>query len=399
MSRTHIFFLVTGFAIEESAGGPERLVVELARHLDKTLFDVTICGLWRYGGPMEERRVQHLAQQGIQTLRLAPRPGPASSRVASYQGLLASLPGLRAILRERTVDVLHSHGEGPDLAAVLARRASDARVVMRTAHNEREWWRWPIMRNLLIDWIFPLCFDAEVCVSQAVVDKLGRHLSRRLLGKKPLYIPNAVNLERFTRIAIDPRQKRLELGLRPNQPVVGIIGRLARQKGHVYFLQAAHHLLGEIPNAQFLVIGTGSLLAGLEQLAGKPGLAGHIRFLGPRDDVEELLPALDVLVSSSLWEGLSTVVMEGMAAGVPVVATDVSGSRELITDGVTGLLVPPADAMALARAIQALLADPAQARHLAEAARRRAAGFSIRGVAERHQELYLSLLARAGSDC
>jgi len=93
------------------------------------------------------------------------------------------------------------------------------------------------------------------------------------------------------------------------------------------------------------------------------------------------------------------VVMEGMAAGVPVVATDVSGSRELITDGVTGLLVPPADAMALARAIQALLADPAQARHLAEAARRRAAGFSIRGVAERHQELYLSLLARAGSDC
>jgi glycosyltransferase involved in cell wall biosynthesis len=111
-------------------------------------------------------------------------------------------------------------------------------------------------------------------------------------------------------------------------------------------------------------------------------------FLGPRPDVEGILSALDVFVSSSLWEGLPTVVLESMAAGAPVVATAIAGTREIVVEGVSGMLGPPGDAASLAAAISGLLASPARRAELAAGGRERVREFSIERVAEGYLRLY-----------
>ncbi len=121
-------------------------------------------------------------------------------------------------------------------------------------------------------------------------------------------------------------------------------------------------------------------------------LQDKVYFLGSRSDVLDILPHLDILVSSSLWEGFPTVILEAMASGVPVIATDVSGSRELVVDGKTGLLVPPHDPDALAQAILNMLADGEKARRMAEHARTVARPYTIQNTVETYCQIYQQLV-------
>jgi glycosyltransferase involved in cell wall biosynthesis len=136
------------------------------------------------------------------------------------------------------------------------------------------------------------------------------------------------------------------------------------------------------------VIGSGELEHHLQEQARLLGIQDCVHFLGSRDDVLSLLPHLDLFVSSSLWEGFPTVLLEAMAVGVPVVATDVSGSRELVQDGVTGRLVPPRNPVRLAEAILAMLEDPEHAQAMAQSAHRYAAQFTIERAAACYAQIY-----------
>ena len=165
---------------------------------------------------------------------------------------------------------------------------------------------------------------------------------------------------------------RKHLGFGESQLLIGAVGRLAPQKGYVYLIQAFHLLSGLFPSARLVIVGTGPLANELNGEAHRLGVADRVDFLGFRRDIPELLAAFDVYAQPSLWEGHSISLIEALAAGRAIVASDIDGNREVVDHGKTGLLVKPADPETLASGITKLLTDPALARQLAANARRAA---------------------------
>jgi len=389
-----LFFIISSFAVEGPQGGAELFCIELAKRLGSARFAITVCGLWRHGFDYEDKWMDELRRHGIQVLTTSPWTG--SRRRDAY----TSLRFLHRYFQgSRRVDIVNSHSAFADIAALWLRVIGAARVAVRTLHSEREWYRHPVQGVLLNHIIFPTAFDVETGVSKRVVANLDRRPLARLLRRQAQVIYNAIDHERLAGMQIDIVAKKKGLGLALEGPVIGNVGRFTKQKGHIYFLEMARLLLKRDPRCQFILIGTGELLPEMKARAHDLGLEDRLHFLGPRSDVEELLKIMDVFVSSSLWEGLPTVLLEAMAAGVPVVATDVSGSEELVKDGHTGLLVPSADASSLSDAVWRVLCDPELARRLVVAGRQWSRQFSIDNSVEQYQVLFESIYRRETQVC
>lgn len=389
MDRARVLEIIHGFAVEGPLGGIERFGIELARAIDRSRIEPILCGLWRYHTPYEEQTVARLREEGIDAFFAADWDG-----THPYRSFWRAWRGTRRYLASQRVHLIHSHCQFGDGMALLMARSLRARAILRTVHNEREWTKRPGRRLLLTHVLYPLLFHLEIGISQQVTANLERRPLARLLKRSSACLYNAVELERFSATAIQHsrERKRRELGLPSGAPVIGTVGRLTLQKGYAVLIKAVAQLLAEIPSVHCLIIGEGELHDELQELSRQLGIAESVHFTGRRPDVEELLAAMDLFVSSSLWEGLPTVILESMAARVPIVATNVSGSRELVQDGVTGLLVPAGDAYALTRAMVRMLRDRALAVVMADQAWERVQDFSITEVAKQHTELYFRLL-------
>jgi glycosyltransferase involved in cell wall biosynthesis len=208
-----------------------------------------------------------------------------------------------------------------------------------------------------------------------------------------------VDLTRFNEPP-DPDRLRADIGLPAGVQLVGSVSRVSRVKGLEHFLEAAAILAPRFPDARFLVVGQANADEQeyeniLKVRADQLGLTGRVIFAGLRTDVPSLLAGLTISVMPSLNEALSNSLLESMAAGVPVVATRVGGTGEAVVDGISGLLVEPADSAALAASIARLLEDPALAARLGQAARQAIEErFSIDRMVHATQQLYQDLLAR-----
>jgi len=213
------------------------------------------------------------------------------------------------------------------------------------------------------------------------------HLPPKYL-KETIYI--GIELDRWCITDCNVLQtKRTELGLPENAQVLMSVGALSEQKGLEYSLQAVSQMTGEYPLLQYLIVGDGPLRKSLEALAQDLGLADHVCFLGVRDDVPELMNITDILVLPSLWEGLPQVAVEAMAASTPVVASAVDGVPEVVQDGVTGILIPPRDEVALCGALLEMLRDPGLRVRMGQAGRLRAEHeFSVERMIERYDRVY-----------
>lgn len=230
---------------------------------------------------------------------------------------------------------------------------------------------------------------ANVCVSQAVADF---SISQGGLStKKTVVIRNGVDVARFAgAVPVDVTT----LGIPRGSQVLLTIGRLDRQKGLSTLIEAAAIVTPKFPQAHFLWVGDGPQRSELERLIREKGLAGRIHLAGWRPDVAELLAGGTALILSSLWEGLPNVILEAMASGLPVVATRVEGTSELVIEGRTGLLVPAQSPQDLAVAIEDILSNPAQATSIGRSGRERAAAeFSWDKMVAGYCELYCSLIA------
>jgi glycosyltransferase involved in cell wall biosynthesis len=178
---------------------------------------------------------------------------------------------------------------------------------------------------------------------------------------------------------------------RSGRPIVLTVARLDEQKGHSYLLEAA----AQVPEAQFVLAGDGPLRASLEAQARALGVEERVKFLGYRSDIANLLADCDVFVLPSLYEGLPLSILEAMSAGKPVIATHIGGTDEVVIAGETGLLVPPADSVALATAIRAVLTDRPLAQRLASAGRARVEQeFSAAKMVQQVIAVYEELLAK-----
>jgi glycosyltransferase involved in cell wall biosynthesis len=209
-------------------------------------------------------------------------------------------------------------------------------------------------------------------------------------------VPNGIDLSRFSGPVRECALRR-EARIPSSAPLLGVVARLEAEKGHRVLIAAMSAVLAAVPEAWLAVIGEGSEADALRAQATALGVASRVLFTGRRDDVSAVTADLTVAVLPSLREAQGISLLEAMARRVPVVATDVGGIPEVVTDGVDGLLVPPGDSAALAEAIVGLLRDPTLARRLGEAGRRTVEErFSINAQVRRIQGVYDEELARAG---
>jgi glycosyltransferase involved in cell wall biosynthesis len=228
----------------------------------------------------------------------------------------------------------------------------------------------------------------NVCVSQAVAD--FSIAEGRLSPERIVVIRNGVDVARFS----GARAADLSaFGIPERSRTLLTIGRLDRQKGLLDLIEAAALVIIKLPDVHFLLVGEGPERAALERAIRERGLAARVHFAGWRADVPELLSAGSALVLTSHWEGLPNVILEAMAAGLPVVAARVEGTSELVIDGQTGRLVSSPTPESLAAALEALLIDPQGGAAMGRAGRERAAGeFSWEAMVARYDALYRSLV-------
>ena len=238
--------------------------------------------------------------------------------------------------------------------------------VVETYHG-REGWRGGLLRGgFLPDRTVSRFVDRVIAVSEAARAFLIS--GKGYAADKIVVVPNGRDLSTF-RPGAGRDALRKELGLDRVVPLVGVVGRLEAQKGHAYLLEAWPSVAAEFPDARLLVVGDGSLRPRLEARTGELGVGESVIFAGFRADIPRVLDAIDVLVLPSLYEGMPLTAIEASAMGRPVVATAVDGTPEVIREARTGRLVPPADPVALSRAIRSLLRDPLGAQRMGRAGR------------------------------
>jgi glycosyltransferase involved in cell wall biosynthesis len=352
-------------------GGTERQVTTLARGIDPCVFDLHLACLRRTGELLPE-----IARWAPSEFKLASLWGPRAMReqfrFAGY-------------VKHNDIQILHSYGFYANAFAVPPARLAGAPIIVASIRDNGDLLTPP--QRLL---------QRTVCRLADCILANSESVRRRLMGegydpKKLALITNGIDLSRFPESG--GGRLRRELGLDRGARMVAVISRLAPLKGVEHFLQAAAALAGRFPDVMFLIIGDGNCRKNLEEQVVRLGISGRVIFTGFRIDIPDVLRELAVSVLPSLSESLSNTLLESMAAGVPVVATRAGGNAEAVEDGVTGLLAPPADAPALARAIALLLENPAMARSFGEAGRRRVAErFSTQRMVRETEQLYLRLL-------
>lgn len=396
-ARVHVVEMIWSFAVASAGGGAGRFAIELGRRLDPRQFEVTLCALWNLDEPSEREQMERLAAQGIACFTGADWHGNRP-----YAGFVQSCRQIQSVLARRRVDILHSHSEFGDMAAWICKRALGSPLLMRTVHNGHryEWRKRPLRRLLLTNLLYPIQFDAELGVSPDIAAHLNQRRVARLLGRQALCVPNAVDLGRFTNVQAHPAEKRRALGLPDGALVIGTVGRLAEGKGYETLLKAAALAFQELSRqplspVYWLVIGDGELAGALKVQAQQLGIADQVLFTGPRSDIEALYACLDLFVSPSLWEGLPTVILESMASGVPIVATDIPGHRQVIQDQVNGWLVPAGDPRALAEAVVRAIGQPAQRSEYARRSLGLVPRYGFDAVVAEHESLYLAALGRS----
>lgn len=209
-----------------------------------------------------------------------------------------------------------------------------------------------------------------------------------------IQIPNGIPLGRFGRLSREERaSKRDAAGIAPEEVVLITVGRLVPVKDHRTLIEGLHHLAGDPAPWRLWIVGEGPERPALEGLVAESGMAGRIEFLGQREDVPDLLGQSDLFLLTSLNEGFGLVLVEAMASGLPVVATDVGGIPEVVTAEETGVLVPPSDPERVAGAVRRLLRDPELRNRMGNAGEARTrALFGVDRMIERTVALYRELI-------
>jgi len=254
--------------------------------------------------------------------------------------------------RTHAIDIIHTHDFRSDLYGLIAARRIGIPAVS-TCHG---WIANDIKRRVYrsVDKFLLRFFDRIIVVSARMQEEL---LVRGIPDHRLALIQNALVVERYRPDRTD-RSVQAEWGIPAHHRVVGNIGRLSPEKGQDLFLRAAARLASEMPAVSFVLIGIGPEEQRLHRLAAELGIAERVVFAGYRADMQRVYNSLDLVVQSSSTEGMPNVILEALLMRVPVVATDVGGTAEIVTDGRSGRLIPPGAPGALVTAMRESLADP-----------------------------------------
>lgn len=320
-------------------GGGESHVLDLVASLDKTQFEVVVLSFT--DGPM------------VTALQAMNIPVQVISSSKAFD--LSVWMAVKKFIRSHQIDIVHAHGTRANTNILWAARSLRIPVVY-TVHG------WSFHEGL-----HPLAKRARVAAEKFITRMVQHNIcvsdSNRNTGQKAFgafratVIPNGVNLEKFNAEGVYPDVKAA-YGIPADHLVVCYIARMTLQKDPVTMLRAFAQVLAQVPKITLLMVGEGELKQAAEDTAKELGITGHVIFDKFRQDVPAVLNAADIYCLPSLWEGFPIGVLEAMAMGKAVIASDVDGTREAITHEENGLLIPASHPGALASAIVRLTKDP-----------------------------------------
>ncbi len=368
---------------ELTSGGTERLVFDLCRLIDTGTFAPSVCAF--HSGSYE----QQLRDLGIPVHLLVGETRLSVernllSKISDFKGRVKALDG---IIGAGQFDIINSHHIGTLLHLFFSRECR-RRFWMHTEHIR------PDIENAgstllrAASWLYrrPNILSG---VSAAVISYYQETLG--IAPEKTRLVLNGINVTAFSR-SVDAVCKRLELGLSERDVVVGTMANLRPQKNHKNLVTAFALVRNQLPGLKLLLAGDGECRRELEAQARTLGVVDRVLFLGHRTDADELMAVLDVYCLPSLYEGMPLSIMEAWAAGKPVVATDVLGTREIVQDGVTGILVPSDNPEALASALLKVIEDTSLRSTLADNGRKLAfEKCSIEQMIGKYELLYREL--------
>jgi glycosyltransferase involved in cell wall biosynthesis len=383
--RTRVLHLITRLIV---GGAQENTLASVARvapdRYESHLWSGPQTGT--EGSLFDEARRQDISVRVVPGLIREIRP---------IQDLLAVWRLARLMRRER-FDIVHTHTSKAGIVGRIAARIAGAPIVIQTAHG----WgfhdhlpRWRKAAYVLLERLTARWTDCLVSVSEETT-RFGLQYG---IGSKERYrlIRSGIPFEGFSPDSDRGARMREEIGLEPDALVIGSVGRLTDQKNPIDFVRLGIELAPRFDRLRLLYVGDGPLRFDVEAMARERGIADRLKITGVRREVPDLLRAMDLFVLTSLWEGLPRVVLQALATGVPVLAYDTAGTKEVVQDGRNGHLVAPGDLGALARHCADLLGDENRRRTMGEHAREELEeDFSESGMILRLEQLYDELVQR-----
>lgn len=342
--------------------GVQKVSFDELSNLDSNLFErIVIC-------KSEGEFTRRLQEIGVRVY-LVPELRREISPVNDFFAFLH----LRAFLTKELPDIVHTHSSKTGFLGRLAARAANVRSVVHTVHG----YSFASQTNPILRFIF-MCMEriaAFACDKIVVLNLVDANISTKILrisNNKLIMIPNGVDANVYSPPTAELRRRlRMNIfGISDNSHcIIGMVGRLSVQKNPHCFLRAALALAEQYPNTSFVLIGDGELRSEMEYVISGSAHSDRVSIIGWREDIADVLRALDVMVLPSRWEGMPLAILESMAVGVPVIASDIPGNNNLVCDGVNGRLFPSNDAVALAQSIEEFINDPQMRWRYSEEAR------------------------------
>ena len=357
--------------------------------LDKNSYEVTLMS-GPVGNARHDRKKQ-IEKQGIEYILI-----PELVRDISPINDLITLFKLYGFLRNEKFDIVHTHTSKAGLLGRVAAKLVGIPIVIHTPHGHVFFGYFGPLRTktfILLEKFVSQMTDKIVTLTNG--EKDDHKLFKIAKEDKCVVIYSGVELSKFKKFNFNEKQNiKKELGIPEDSLVVGTVGRLVPVKGPEFLLKAAKQIVPKYPDSFFVFTGDGYLRQDLEKKALKMGVKDNIVFLGWRDDVAKIVSVYDVFVLPSLNEGMGRVLVEAMALGKPIVASNAGGIPDLVTHGKNGFLVPPKNPKELARYIQILLEDEEKRKEMGQAGKKMAVNFSREIMIEKISKLYEDLLAK-----
>ena len=356
MGKTRVIHIITRL----DKGGSAETTLHIVSSLNMEKYDVFLAhGLSRESNMsiMEKEVVESdllLAEaKGVRVFAL-----PSLVRRLSFKNDLLAFINIYRLIRRIRPHIVHTHTSKAGLLGRLASFLARVPIIIHTPHGHVfHSYYGPVMTKVFVfaEKILSFMTDKITALTNRERDE---HLEEGIASiEKYVVIHSGVMLDRLMNMNIDAGAGRSEFGIAQDSNVIGVVGRLVPIKGHKYLVSAAKRIIKEFRNTVFVFVGDGYLSSRLERQAESVGVRKNIIFTGWRKDAVEILDLFDILVLPSLNEGMGKVLVEGMALGKPIIASNVGGIIDLVRNGENGILVPPGDSDALGEAILQLLKD------------------------------------------
>ena len=363
MQQIKILYVITSLGL----GGAEKLLLSHLERLDKKKYEFYVC-----------------------TLRV--KPNDLAQSISKYAELInlnvknrfdpSIIFHLRKLIKKIQPDIVHTHLFQARIYTSMAQLFTNRPISVTHKHNSVNLKKHNIF--ILLEIWSLIFYDRIIAISQSVKKSL---LLYEFVSKKKVYVlSNCIDYQLF-----ENNSKLEKLSTKENI-TIGTVCRLEPQKGIRYLLLAMKTILIKFPNVKLEIVGTGSLLNELQNLADELGISNSIKFLGKFADVIPFYRRMDIFVLPSLYEGFGIVILEAMAMGIPIVATNVDGIKEVVINGESGLLIPPKNPEAIAIAVKHLIDNPQFTERLISEGKKRAKLFDIQDHLMNLDKLYTSLL-------